>query len=116
MPDPPMMPSTACVMTIPQPRRGTSRVAGHARPHLLLGEIQQPGEYHEKDHHLQADALARDQVRLGRPLQECGAALGIVRPIRRRALRRVPLSLRGDWPPPPRRAREHFLPPAPPPP
>src|SRR5436305_6606073 len=47
-----------------------SRVAGHVGPHLLLGEVHQPGEDHEEDHHLEADALARLEVRLGRPHHE----------------------------------------------
>src|SRR3989440_9155629 len=36
-------------------------------PHLLLGEVHQPAEDHEEDHHLEADALARLEMRLGRP-------------------------------------------------
>src|SRR5262245_3904131 len=41
-------------------------------PHLLLGEIHQSGEHDQKNHDLHAHALARHQVRLGCPHQECG--------------------------------------------
>src|SRR5437660_11365030 len=77
MPEPPMMPSTALVM-------GRSdvllRVAGvlDRRPYLLLGEVEKAGQNDEEDHYLEADALARLQMRLGDPHQEGGDVLGVL--------------------------------------
>src|ERR1051326_1482055 len=50
----------------------------HRRPHLLLGEVEQAGEHDQEDHHLEAEALARLEVRLGRPHQECSNVLGVL--------------------------------------
>src|SRR3954470_15337046 len=100
MPEPPMMPSTALVIAaIPEnegPQTGPSRQAicaasdrGLLRilsvrhlarlfdlvPDLLLGEVQQTRQHDQEDDDLEADALARHHVRLGRPLQEGGDVL-----------------------------------------
>src|SRR5438067_2247646 len=79
MPDPPMMPRTARVMA-------GSGVAGRARPNFLFGEVQQTGGDDEEDHHLQADALTRDEMRLGGPLEERGDILRIMRQVGRRPI------------------------------
>src|SRR5262249_61100802 len=34
----------------------------HARPHLLLGEVEQDGEHQQQYHHLHAEALPRLEV------------------------------------------------------
>ena len=96
MPEPPMMPSTDLVMsprfTVRRTKRKgrqigalrrqaqfcSDRAQCTVRPHLLLGEVQQPGEHDQEDHHLEADALARVEVRLGRPHQEGRDVLGIL--------------------------------------
>src|SRR5258705_144876 len=46
-------------------------------PHLLLGEVEQAREDDQEDQHLEADALARLQVRLGRPPHEGRARPGV---------------------------------------
>src|ERR1043165_7649138 len=54
------------------------RASVHVGPHLLLGEVHQPGEDDQEDHHLEADALARLEMRLGRPHHECGDVPGVL--------------------------------------
>src|SRR5947199_126025 len=55
-------------------------------PDPLLGEVEQAGEHDEKYDHLHAQSLARLEVRLGRPGQECGDILGILVERRRSAV------------------------------
>src|SRR5438067_12666173 len=50
----------------------------HLGPHLLLGEVHQAGEDDQEDHHLEADALARLEVRLGGPRHERRDVLGVL--------------------------------------
>src|SRR5215467_15300072 len=118
MPEPPMTPSTALVMSVPvdanasgsrrrdrtTPRRvrfaalvserprASSRArifAGrtwlellrmqfHCVPHLLFGEVEEPGKHDQENEHLHADALSCLEVRLGRPHQEGRDVLGIL--------------------------------------
>src|SRR4051812_7620070 len=47
-------------------------------PDLLLGEVKQSGENDQEDHHLQAELLARFEMRLRCPHQERRDVLGIV--------------------------------------
>src|SRR5258708_417686 len=42
----------------------------HGGPHLLLGEVEQAREHDQEDHDLQAEALARLEMRLGGPHHE----------------------------------------------
>src|SRR6188508_2745400 len=105
MPDPPMMPRMAWVMGRRRIANGEWRIVRrtsqtlatflfathyslfaigatrrsmHVGPHLALGEIHQPGEDQQEDHHLEADALALLEVRLGRPHHEGGDVLRIL--------------------------------------
>src|SRR6185312_5998459 len=103
MPLPPMMPSTALVMSqCSQKNKGPGRglcigsrlwskrrlsrvlaVSQLARlldlvPDLLLGEIQKAREHDEEDENLEADALALHQLGLGRPHQEGRHVLGFI--------------------------------------
>src|SRR6185436_15022297 len=55
-----------------------SSVLVNVAPHPLLGEVHQAGEDHEEDHHLEADALARLEMRLGRPHHESRHVLGLL--------------------------------------
>src|SRR5258705_2411803 len=60
-------------------------------PHLLLGEVEQAREYDQEDQHLEADALARLQVRLRRPHHEGPDGFGVFIYGRLRAVRIVDL-------------------------
>src|SRR5215217_3921348 len=46
------------------------RVAADAVPDLLLGEVEKPGQEEQEDDHLEAELLARLEMRLGRPHKE----------------------------------------------
>src|SRR5580700_4262866 len=93
MPEPPMMPRTALVISAPSPVITTSKAAAPAAassagsalrmqfdrvPDLFLGEIHQSREHDQENHDLEADALARVELRLSRPHQERGNILGIL--------------------------------------
>src|SRR3981189_3234895 len=70
-------------------------------PHLLLGEEEQAREDDQADQHLEADALARLQVRLGRPHHEGRDVSGVLIDGLRRAVRIVDLLVGQPlWPPP----------------
>src|SRR5512144_2414454 len=47
-------------------------------PDFLLGEVHQACEHDQEDHHLQPDALALHEVRLGCPHQECRYVLRVL--------------------------------------
>src|SRR5262252_11240683 len=119
MPEPPMMPSTALVMSVPvganasgsrlrdrtTPRRHVRfaalvserprarscarifarrtrlellRMQFHRVPHLLFGEVEEPGKHDQENEHLYADALPGFEMRLGGPHQEGRDVLGIL--------------------------------------
>src|SRR6516225_11964457 len=108
MPEPPMTPSTALVMSVPvgadasgsrrrdrpTPRRRVRfaalvserprarsrarifarrtrlellRVQFHRVPHLLFGEVEEPGKHDQENEHLHADALPGFEMGLGGP-------------------------------------------------
>ena len=69
------------------PRRGRCvQMRMRLAPDLLLGEVEQPGEHDQKDHHLEADPLALVEMRLGRPHQEGGDVLAVLLDRLRRAV------------------------------
>src|SRR5262252_10956953 len=119
MPEPPMTPSTALVMSVPvdanasgsrrrdrtTPRRRVRfaalvserprarsrarifarrtwlellRMQFHLVPHLLFGEVEEPGKHDQENEYLHADALSCLEVRFGGPHQEGGDVLGIL--------------------------------------
>src|SRR6516162_4745510 len=119
MPEPPMTPSTALVMSVPvgadasgsrlrdrtTPRRRLRfaalvserprprsrawifarrtrlellRMQFHRVPHLLFGEVEEPGKHDQENEHLHPDALSCLEVRLGGPHQEGRYVLGIL--------------------------------------
>jgi len=55
-------------------------------PDLLLGEVQQARQHDQENHHLQAGALARLEMRLRGPHQERRDVLGVLLHRRRRAV------------------------------
>src|SRR5215468_10774193 len=118
MPEPPMTPSTALVMSVPVGADGSgsrrcnpptpwrTRFAGlvsdrprarsrarifarrtwlellrmqfHLVPHLLFGEVEEPGKHDQENEYLHADELSCLEVRLGGPHQEGRDVLGIL--------------------------------------
>src|SRR5499427_14560 len=115
MPEPPMTPSTALVMSTPvradwraatadwpttdrrvrstgvtsiarsrarifarRTRLELLRMQFHRVPHLLFGEVEEPGKHDQENEYLHADALSCLEVRFGGPHQEGGDVLGIL--------------------------------------
>src|SRR6516225_9284598 len=138
MPEPPMMPSTALVMSVPvgadasgsqrpdwstrrrrvrfaalvweRPRpRSRARIFArrtwlellrmqfHLVPHLLFGEVEEPGKHDQENEYLHADALSCLEVRLGGPHQEGGDVLGILFDRHGRAIGVVDALVRERW-------------------